>query len=225
MMTVELGADDGGKRAGAAASRAAFLAVSASASAVEFGSVMTANADLSCGHAVEANAYAVGACVSAKADIAKSYILEVLEYDLQRAEQGLPINGFAALPLWSSAIAEDIELMVNIRLGTEQTQRHYGLGKVLPRRRLLFVVDDLDRCSPEGIFKTFEAIRLVLDLPQVIVVVAVDQRIALAALALHYEKLTKHHQLNDAKAISIEALGICMLAMAIYVLLIHQSSC
>ena len=57
------------------------------------------------------------------------------------------------------------------------------------KNRLLFVVDDLDRCSPEGIVKVFEAIRLVMELKNVTVIIAIDHRIALAALAHHYEYL------------------------------------
>ena len=61
-------------------------------------------------------------------------------------------------------------------------------------RRLVFFVDDLDRCGVDGIVKTFEAVRLVLDIPWVTVVIAMDHRIALPALACHYEKLSKFHQ-------------------------------
>ena len=55
--------------------------------------------------------------------------------------------------------------------------------------RMLFVVDDLDRCSPEGIVKVFEAIRLVMELNNVTVIIAIDHRIALSALAHHYQAL------------------------------------
>lgn len=73
--------------------------------------------------------------------------------------------------------------------------------------RLLFVVDDLDRCSHQGIVKVFEAVRLVLDIPNVIVIIAVDQHIALAALALHYKELAQHHKLGSARAIARDYLA------------------
>ncbi|WP_290582957.1 P-loop NTPase fold protein [Ketobacter sp.] len=76
-----------------------------------------------------------------------------------------------------------------------------------PRQRLLFLVDDLDRCGQEGIVKVFEAVRLVLDIPQVTVIIAVDQRIALAALALHYEALAEHHELSHPQAIARDYLA------------------
>ena len=90
-------------------------------------------------------------------------------------------------------MASDIRLMCDVSL--------------VKNKRLLFVVDDLDRCGPDGIIKTFEAIRLILDIPKVRVILAVDQRIALAALAHHYRDIAKHHPLNNAKAIAHDYLG------------------
>ena len=76
-----------------------------------------------------------------------------------------------------------------------------------PKKRMLFLVDDLDRCGQDGIVKVFEAVRLVLDIPQVTVIIAVDQRIALAALALHYEELAQHHELSNPQAIARDYLA------------------
>ncbi|MEZ5944759.1 MAG: P-loop NTPase fold protein [Planctomycetaceae bacterium] len=56
-------------------------------------------------------------------------------------------------------------------------------------RRLIVFVDDLDRCEPECIVSTFDAVRLVMDRKDVIVVIAIDPRIAVKAIAEHYEKL------------------------------------
>jgi len=75
------------------------------------------------------------------------------------------------------------------------------LGKRLSNknRRLVFFIDDLDRCGVDGIVKTFEAVHLVLDIPWVTVVIAVDQHIVLPALASHYEKLSKYHESDPIK--------------------------
>lgn len=91
---------------------------------------------------------------------------------------------------------ENIRKLSDIRLADKKNPK-----------RLLFVVDDLDRCGHEGIVKVFEAVRLVLDIPQVTVIIAVDQRVALAALALNYEKLAKHHSLQNARAIARDYLA------------------
>lgn len=73
-------------------------------------------------------------------------------------------------------------------------------------RRLLFVIDDLDRCGIDAIVKTFEAVRLVLELDNVIVIIAVDQRIALPALACHYKQLSDYHE-SDPKGIARDYLA------------------
>lgn len=54
--------------------------------------------------------------------------------------------------------------------------------------KLMVFVDDLDRCGPKGIMETLEAIRLVMNMDNVIVVIALDHRIALRAIAAHYAK-------------------------------------
>lgn len=120
---------------------------------------------------------------------------------------------YIKLPNYAPHIGEiaemqkDIRLIAKIRLGFEDEACHDYLSKFFKSRRLLFVVDDLDRCSPNGIVKTFEAIRLVLHIPHVTVVVAVDQRIALAALALHYKGIEPYHTLQDARAIARDYLA------------------
>jgi hypothetical protein len=74
-------------------------------------------------------------------------------------------------------------------------------------KRLLYVVDDLDRCGHKGIVKVLEAVRMVLDLDNVIVVIAVDQRIALAALALNYKELATQHHSEEPKLIARDYLA------------------
>ena len=50
-------------------------------------------------------------------------------------------------------------------------------------------VDDLDRCQPKCIAKTLDAIRLVMDIENVIVVIGIDHRIAFRAVESHYREL------------------------------------
>lgn len=57
------------------------------------------------------------------------------------------------------------------------------------RRRLLLFVDDLDRCQPDYIANVFDAIRLVMDLENVIVLVGIDHRIAFKAMEKRYTSL------------------------------------
>jgi hypothetical protein len=53
---------------------------------------------------------------------------------------------------------------------------------------LLVIVDDLDRCSPAAIKQVFDAVRLVASTPHVVVLVALDHRIAYTAVAQHYSE-------------------------------------
>ncbi|HJS93800.1 MAG TPA: P-loop NTPase fold protein, partial [Solirubrobacteraceae bacterium] len=50
-------------------------------------------------------------------------------------------------------------------------------------KRLVVFVDDLDRCSADAITATLDAVRLVVDLDGVIVILALDERILLSAVA------------------------------------------
>jgi hypothetical protein len=92
---------------------------------------------------------------------------------------------------------ENLKTMSQIRLG-----RLCGKPK-----RMIFIVDDLDRCDHKGIVKVFEAIRLSLEIDAVTVIIAVDQHIALAALALHYKDLAEHHTLKNPRAIARDYLA------------------
>jgi predicted KAP-like P-loop ATPase len=51
---------------------------------------------------------------------------------------------------------------------------------------LVVFIDDLDRCLPDTIVDTFEAIRLFLHVPKTAYVIAADQRIVQAAIELRY---------------------------------------
>ncbi|MZH03169.1 MAG: hypothetical protein F3745_07200 [Nitrospinae bacterium] len=58
----------------------------------------------------------------------------------------------------------------------------------LPHRLVVFI-DDLDRCDPSSITKTLDAVRLVMDVENVIVVIGIDHRIAFRAVGEHYKDL------------------------------------
>lgn len=76
-------------------------------------------------------------------------------------------------------IKREIESLCEARLGA------------VPNGRLLVVVDDLDRCHPEKITETLDAIRLVMNLKNVAVIVAIDDRIAFRSVADHYKDLAQ----------------------------------
>jgi hypothetical protein len=51
---------------------------------------------------------------------------------------------------------------------------------------LLVFVDDLDRCMPGTVKQVFDAVRLVTNIPRVIVLLAIDERIAFATVEKHF---------------------------------------
>src|ERR1035438_1514672 len=53
---------------------------------------------------------------------------------------------------------------------------------------LIILIDDLDRCSPERIIDTLEAIKLFLNVPGTTIVIGADRRI------IEYAVLTKYHK-------------------------------
>ncbi|NQT52351.1 hypothetical protein HQ576_09890, partial [bacterium] len=98
--------------------------------------------------------------------------------------------------------------------------KHLGMVPVLKRhietlcelrlgdaRRLIVFVDDLDRCQPECIAKTLDAIRLVMDRENVFVFIGIDHRIAFKAIERHYKELADGEGGRDASDVARDYLG------------------
>ena len=84
-------------------------------------------------------------------------------------------------------LKDHISTLCQIELGT---RKH-------PRKRMVVFVDDLDRCEPASIRKTLDALRLVMSIQQVIILIGVDHRIALNAVAQQYKDLAKGHRTKE----------------------------
>ncbi len=72
-------------------------------------------------------------------------------------------------------------------------------------RRLIFAIDDIDRCPSEVILETFDSIQLLADLPGVVTIVATDERVALQAIADQYADVEDSER--SAAVIAREYLG------------------
>lgn len=59
---------------------------------------------------------------------------------------------------------------------------------VSPDRKLIIAIDDVDRCLPEQGLEVFEAIKLFLDLPDTVFLIAMDQGVLQHALDLRYKQ-------------------------------------
>jgi hypothetical protein len=96
------------------------------------------------------------------------------------------------------------------KLGTfheiRQTLQHLVALRVKPEQKanegeyLLVVVDDLDRCGVGTIKLVLDAVRLVTNLPRVVTMVAVDDRIAFPAVASFFEQFKKSGRETSAVA-------------------------
>ncbi len=75
------------------------------------------------------------------------------------------------------------------------------------RKKLIVFVDDLDRCNVDHIVKVLDAIRLVMTIPNVIVVIGIDHRIAFKAIGKHYEELAGGDDTRGAGEIARDYLG------------------
>ncbi len=61
--------------------------------------------------------------------------------------------------------------------------------RLVDNKKLIVFVDDLDRCQTDCIAGALDAIRLVMSIPNVIVMIGIDYRIAFKAMENYYEKL------------------------------------
>jgi hypothetical protein len=53
---------------------------------------------------------------------------------------------------------------------------------------LVIVIDDLDRCMPKTVKEIFDAVRLVANIDRVVTILAIDDRIAFAAVEKHFDQ-------------------------------------
>lgn len=86
-----------------------------------------------------------------------------------------------ALP--SHLVRQHLEHALNTLLGDTKTRR----GS--PRKRLVVIVDDLDRCEAEAAYKLIEGIKIYLNLPNCVFVLGMNQRVIQDAIASHIPKV------------------------------------
>lgn len=79
--------------------------------------------------------------------------------------------------------------------------------KPQPNKRLLVFVDDLDRCKRDKIAEVFDAIRLITHIPGVIVMVAIDERIAFKAMGEAYRAFADPSRNRSKEDVARDYLG------------------
>jgi len=102
-------------------------------------------------------------------------------------------------------LKNDISALCKLQLN----ERVVPLVKVRLRekKKLVVFVDDLDRCNVDHIAKVLDAIRLVMTIPNVIVMIGIDHRIAFRAIRKHYRELADGNDRRGAGEIARDYLG------------------
>lgn len=90
---------------------------------------------------------------------------------------------FFKLPSYRAEIGQ-IPMIRKQLEGLCKVRLHQGEGEV---KRLVVFVDDMDRCSVQTISKAFDAIRLITDIQQVVVIIGIDERVAFKAMGDSYK--------------------------------------
>jgi len=125
---------------------------------------------------------------------------------------GAVVIGFYVLKNFKNIVEHPLVTNLETCLNLPNYDRHLGLVPVLKRhikilcgltlkagigkwrwgkdKKLVVFVDDLDRCQPKCIAETLDAIRLVMDNPNVIVLIGIDHRIAFKAIEGHYKNVS-----------------------------------
>lgn len=71
------------------------------------------------------------------------------------------------------------------------------VGKLTEVERVVVLVDDLDRCLPEAVMATLEAIKLFLSVPKMVFVLAADQAMVRDAIAASLSKTSRSEAFAD----------------------------
>lgn len=88
---------------------------------------------------------------------------------------------------WKDILKADDKNIMGIRQFREDFK---GLIAETKLSAIVIVVDDLDRCTPDRLVETLEAIKLFLAVPNVAFVIGADERIVRYAIAKRYEMRT-----------------------------------
>lgn len=83
---------------------------------------------------------------------------------------------------------EEVDIVENVRVFREEFEKMLVEWEI---DNLVVTIDDLDRCTPERIIDTLEAIKLFLSVNRTTFIVAVDERIVTYAIKKKYPKISE----------------------------------
>jgi hypothetical protein len=131
---------------------------------------------------IAAGALALGA---AAAPVTAAAVLGVVVKSL--LDSGKKIDGDALAELIKEREKAEAQEQRDMHVSVRDFHKEFGkLVAQLGVKRLVVVVDDLDRCLPHNVIETLEAIRLFLAAPRTAFVIAADEALIREAVAYRY---------------------------------------
>lgn len=108
--------------------------------------------------------------------------------DIQKLEDKM--NEFKEEHL-NEDVAENI--IDNVRVFREEFEKQLEESGI---KNLIVMIDDLDRCNPDRILETLEAVKLFLSVKRTTFIVAIDERVVTYAVKKKYPRLTDEDKLD-----------------------------
>jgi hypothetical protein len=131
---------------------------------------------------IAAGAVALGATA---APVTAAVVLGVVVKSL--IESGKKIDGDALAELIKEREKADAQEQRDMHVSVRDFHKEFGkLVEQLGVKRLVVIVDDLDRCLPHNVIETLEAIRLFLSAPKTAFVIAADDALIRDAVRYRY---------------------------------------
>lgn len=91
---------------------------------------------------------------------------------------------------------ESESVIENVRAFKEEFEKQLKEAGI---KNLIVLVDDLDRCNPDRILETLEAIKLFLSVKRTTFIVAIDERVVTYAIKKKYPKLSPEDNIDVSK--------------------------
>ncbi len=90
--------------------------------------------------------------------------------------------------VWKEKKDDDNTTVENIRLFRKEFGELIDQSKI---RNLVVMIDDLDRCTPERVIETLEAVKLFLSVPKTTFIIAIDTQVIKYSVEIKYPKISE----------------------------------
>lgn len=111
-------------------------------------------------------------------------------------QTGLPLSQCFNIPESSDAEKKDLKQTI----GTEFLKFQKSFEDLINKtnyKRLVIIIDDLDRCLPKTVIDTLEAIKLFLFLPKTTFIIAADEKMIEYSVQKHFPDIEKNKEFEN----------------------------